>query len=397
MASISTDKTGNRTIQFVRGDGSRTSIRLGKVPLQHVRKVKLHVEALSAAKRAAVAMDDRTADWLRGIDDDLRKKLVAVGLVEPRLPSSIAGNTEVVPTLGEFLKGYIRKRSDVKESTSDVYYQTRQCLIAHFGADKRLSNITAGNADDFRTWLKSPKDRGGRGLAENTVRRRCGVAKMFFRAAARHKLITEDPFADMKGTNVVPNRSRDYFVTREEAAAVLDACPDTQWRLIFALCRYGGLRCPSEHAALRWGDIDWERERFTVHAPKTEHHEAGGERVTPMFPELRPYLEAAYDEAEEGTEFVISRRRLDGGGLRTGLSKIIRRAGLVPWPKIFINLRATRSTELAEDYPAHVSAAWLGHSTTIADKHYRQTTEVHFAKAVQNPVQQVTATACNVM
>ncbi len=30
----------------------------------------------------------------------------------------------------------------------------------------------------------------------------------------------------------------------------------TQWRLIFALSRYGGLRCPSEHLALRWGHID---------------------------------------------------------------------------------------------------------------------------------------------
>jgi integrase len=46
------------------------------------------------------------------------------------------------------------------------------------------------------------------------------------------------------------------FVTREEAHAVMDACPDAEWRLLFALSRFGGLRCPSEHIALRWADVD---------------------------------------------------------------------------------------------------------------------------------------------
>ena len=57
----------------------------------------------------------------------------------------------------------------------------------------------------------------------------------------------------MKETSVKENRSRDYFVTRDEAKAVLNACPDAEWKLIFALSRYGGLRCPSEHLELRWG------------------------------------------------------------------------------------------------------------------------------------------------
>ena len=46
--------------------------------------------------------------------------------------------------------------------------------------------------------------------------------------------------------------------SRDEAEKVLKACPDAQWKLLFALSRYGGLRCPSEHLALTWGDIDLE-------------------------------------------------------------------------------------------------------------------------------------------
>ena len=45
------------------------------------------------------------------------------------------------------------------------------------------------------------------------------------------------------------NRKRDYFLTREDAAKITDACPDHEGRLIFALSRYVGLRCPSEHLA----------------------------------------------------------------------------------------------------------------------------------------------------
>jgi integrase len=58
-------------------------------------------------------------------------------------------------------------------------------------------------------------------------------------------------------------------VTREEAQKVLDACPNAEWRLIFALTHFGGLRIPSELMQLRWGDIDWERGRMTVRSPKT--------------------------------------------------------------------------------------------------------------------------------
>jgi integrase len=394
MASISTDPNGSRRIQFVRGDGKRTSLILGKVPLQHVRKVKHHVEALVAAKRAAVAYDSDTATWVRKLDDDLHKKLVAVGLIEPRVRQRAAPQ---LPKLGDFLDSYIEKRSDVADSTAKGYNNTERNLRAYFGADKPLADITPGDTDDWRRWLKKPKGQGGRGLSENTARRRCGIARQFFRSAVRHRLLAENPFADMKRVSVQENRERDYFISREEAQAVLDACPDAQWRLIFALARYGGLRCPSEHVGLRWGDIHWDRNRFTVHSPKTAHHEGKAERVVPIFPELRPYLEQAFDEAPEGTEWVITHARSADANLGTELKRIIRRAGLVPWPKVFQNLRASRETELMKETNGqlHKVTRWLGNSPDVALKHYLQVTDDDYTEAarpkVQNQVQQVTA------
>jgi len=97
-------------------------------------------------------------------------------------------------------------------------------------------------------------------------------------------------------------------VTRAEAEKVLETCPDAQWRLLFALSRYGGLRCPSEHLALRWADIDWENGRILVRSCKTEHHPGGDSRLIPLFPELEPYLLAVYGEPGD-SEYVITRYR----------------------------------------------------------------------------------------
>ena len=109
---------------------------------------------------------------------------------------------------------------------------------------------------------------------------------------------------------------------------MLDACPDAQWKLLFALSRYGGLRCPSEHLALKWADVDWEQNRIRVPSPKTEHHEGKESRIVPLFPELRPYLLQVFEQAEPGTEYVITRYRDSASNLRTQIGRIIRKAGL---------------------------------------------------------------------
>ena len=105
--------------------------------------------------------------------------------------------------------------------------------------------------------------------------------------------------------------------------------------------------------------------------------------MLPLFPELRPHLEAAFDEAPEGTEFVITRYRDATQNLRTQFTKIVRRAGLTPWDKPFHNLRATRQTELSDEFPEHVVCQWLGNSQAVATKHYLHTTDEHFERAIK--------------
>ena len=134
----------------------------------------------------------------------------------------------------------------------------------------------------------------------------------------------------------------------------------------------------------------FEGGRSTVRSKKTEHHEGKASREVPIFPELRPFLEEAWEQAEVGQEYVITRYR-GNVNLRTQLQKIIKRAGVAPWPKLWQNLRATRATELVKECPVHVATAFLGHSEATALKHYWQVTDEDFKKATQNTTQQAHA------
>jgi integrase len=386
MASISRQANGRKVIQFTGADGKRKSIRLGKASLAATQSVKLKVENLVVASITGHAVDDETARWVARLNESFYEKLAAVGLV-PRRESA---------TLGPYIDAYIDGRTDTKPATRTTFKRAKKKLLGYFRADRRLRDVTPGDADDFARWLREPN--GGK-LSEATARKTVSIAKQIFRAALRKKLIMENPFADLSGT-VPANRQRDYFVSRAEADKVLAACPDAEWRLLFALARYGGLRCPSETLALRWSDIDWGQDRMTVRSSKTEHHEGGASRTVPIFPELRPYLLAAFEQADDGAEFAITRYRNTAVNLRTQLTRIIRRAGLKPWPKLWQNLRATRETELAEAFPAHVVSAWIGNSEAVAAKHYLQVTDEHFERAAKgvgalhNAVQNTRAPVC---
>ncbi len=378
MASLANDPGGRRRIQFVDADGLRKTIRLGKMSKRQAEAVKLRVEDLAAAQLSGGSPSDETSRWLANIDNGLREKLTSVGLAEFRTRK----------LLGEYVREYIQGRTDVKPNTLAKWRTSESLLISYFGASTKVDSITPGDVDCWRRELAETR-------SENTVRKHIAVAKVFFNAAVRQRIILESPFHDQKAT-ILPNNTRSHFITTTDAKKVLEACPDAEWRLIFVLSRWGGLRCPSETLALRWGDVDWDLKRIRIKATKTEHHVGRGFRYVPIFPQLQKHLEDAIEQAEEGAEYVISRYRGSHMNLRTTMSRIIERSGLAVWPKLFQNLRSTRQTELEAEFPLHVVCAWLGNSERVARRHYLQVTDEHFAKAVavdaaQNAAQSVHA------
>jgi integrase len=374
MATI-LNRNGRRSIQFVNAAGDRKTLALGKVTQKQAEFIKTKVEALAAACITGFPPDDEVSAWLAKRDTVMLEKLATVELI-PNVK-------RVSATIGSFLDDYTSGRIDVKPATREVWSQPVRNLKEFFGVDRPLRSITAGDAENFRLFLVGEK------LAATTVQKRLQFARQFFRSACRHKLVAENPFADVR-SNAGKDSERQRFITQEAAHKLLDACPSLDWRLIIALSRFGGLRCPSEVLSLKLTDIDWENERITVHSPKTEHHPGKDTRVIPLFPELRPILDEAFHSAPVGAVYVVSERYRKaamgphgwrGCNLRTTMEKIIRRAGMTPWPRLFHNLRSSRETELCERFPVHVVAAWLGNTPEIARKHYLQTTDEHFRQA----------------
>ena len=90
-----------------------------------------------------------------------------------------------------------------------------------------------------------------------------------------------------------------------------------------------------------------------------------------------PYLRETFEQAEEGAEHCITRYRDSTTNLRTQLQRIIRKAGLEPWPKLWQNRRSTRETELAENYPMHVVCAWIGNRPSVVARSRLQTSDEH--------------------
>ena len=367
MASIANDPNGRRRIQFVAPDGSRKTIRLGKCDRKSAEAIARHVEQLLAAKIGGQPIPRTTAHWLTEIGTELRDKLAAVGLADA---------VAKVPTLKAFLDEYLTGRAaELKPSTMTVLNQAARWLLRSLDGDKALDKFTPSDADKFRSSVLQ-------GRAKATANKWTRYAREFFTAAYKRGLMPTNPFAHIKGLAVVGNPARRMFIPVAEIEKLMEAIPCPQFRLIVALARFGGLRCPSETLSLSWSDVNWEKDRLIVRASKTEHHSDGGVRVVPIFKELRPYLETVWENAEFGVSHVITRYRASNTNLRTQLVRWILQAGLEPWPKPFQNMRASRATELADQFPSHVSAKWLGHTEGIADEFYRSVTDEHYLRAI---------------
>ena len=407
MASITKSKTGRLSVQFVLPNKKRGTISLDCADHGFALTAAKCIDDLISAMRLGEAPKPTTRDWIDKqwrTNRPLAEKMVAAGLIESR------GSGQ----LGVFLAGYLEEHGKTAEpGTIKALKQAADKLIAYFGADRKLWTISRDDAKRWETWLRSPEARAKRkkgkpergergrrrrakqeaaagqpveGLSEQTRNRRVGMAKQFFKSAIDANLIQENPFAKLK-SRVHGNRDNQKFISRDLADRVIEAMPNAQWRLLFVLLRYVGLRCPTEPMAIRWSDVNFAANTITIRSKKTKRHKSGV-RISPIWPEVLPYLEDARELAQPGEQFVITMGRTEANApqkglnanLRTSFRRFLGNAGIEPWPRIFQNLRATRATELAETpgIGPKKAAEFLGHSETIAEEHYHMAQQIDF-------------------
>ncbi len=373
MASLSKDSDGRYRIQFTGIGDKRHTVRLGKCDKRTATSIRVRVETLLNARIQNVPIDRDTAAWLAGIGNELLDRLSAVGLCEPRACQA---------AVGAFLSDWLaRKTMGHKPTSIRAWKQTVDALSREHGS-KALTSFAHSDAEAWRGAMVVA------GLRDATIHKRLGHARQFFEDAVRLDLIDANPFRHVRHRSGNAGERRAYVLV-EDIERAIEYAPNVHWKLLIALARFAGLRTPSEPLSLTWGDVDWLRGRLTVPSPKTEHL-GKPHRIVPMFPMLRPYLELAYDQAPEGEVFIFPakwRGRSEGkdgwGGanLRTNFAKIVRRAGLEPWPRIWHSLRASCESDLASAFPLPTVTKWLGNTPSVALRHYVDPTEDAFTKA----------------
>ena len=380
MASITTESNGRRTIQFCGVDGKRHSFRLGKATDNQAKSAQAAIEQLVSGG----ALDPDSRRWLADLSDTLHERLARLKLVAPR--ESL--------TLGVWIPQYLAERTDFKPAGRRGMEGTGKKLLAFFGADKRLRDITPEDASDWRASLSKS------GLAIASVKSHCTNAKRFLNRDREPRFAFGNPFKKLKGGTTAAENER--YVTPDEAARVIEYLPTTQLRALFGLARWGGLRSPSETHAVCWAHVDWQRGRLTTPSPKTEHYgPAHASRVVPSDPRLMPLLQAAFDEAEEGEERIITLP--SNSYIEAKVRAAIKAAEVRPWARIWQTLRVSCEIEWATQFPAFVAAKWLGHSPNVQARHYTNIVPNELfdkaamkgafrieKKAVQIPVQQGT-------
>ena len=397
MAGISKDAAGWR-VRFQDGDGNTRTIRLSGVNKSTAITFKTHVEHLNAARCANSTPPPSTSSWVGDLSTKLRHKLAAAGLVdlpEEPDPVPVEDTDNAGVCLGDFLAehrehGMTKRGRSAAKLTVEKWRAPMDRLIRFFGYDRDITTITRDDAYQYRVWLgkqricRTKANPGGRALSSNTIHKQVDNAKVFFNAAESRGLIDSNPFRLIVSATE-PNRERDFFLPRDLTERIIAECPDAEWRLLVALWRYAGLR-KMEVFGLKWGDVLWQSGRLRVHATKIKHYRNKGIRYVPTR-DVQTYLEDVFQASLEPGQTtlpadapIITRFSATNSNLDKPFKSILHRAGIVPWQKLFQNMRASCETEMLRTNEPHVVAAWIGHSIRVQQDHYAQVTDEHFER-----------------
>ena len=121
----------------------------------------------------------------------------------------------------------------------------------------------------------------------------------------------------------------------------------------------------------------------SVPGAKGKHTRGYRMRDLPIFAEIAHALKDLMARRPKKTGRIVLGYESDGYiGIQMG--RIIANSGLKDWQRPFLNLRSTRSTELAElGVTIQDFCRWLGHSPQVALRHYVQVRARSFDRGVE--------------
>jgi site-specific recombinase XerD len=316
--------------------------------------------------------------------EGLRDKLEEQGLLSARR----------FAVLGEFCDSYLKKM-DLEWSVHrrrNMRY-CRDHLVEFFGHEKYMHTISVGEAEDYRREQLAQR-------SAQTVAKEIKDCRQFFGNAEKYGIVSRNVFKDISAGSM-KNDEKFFYVPEEFIEKCKEHASSAEWRLLIAMWRNGGMRY-SEPLLAKWEDVDWETDRFTVRSPKTAKQGKPTRQIPLCW--IRKELDEMWEVTPDKSQYVLPTLR-KVTNLRTTFQKIIKRAGLVPWPRLIQNLRVSKQNDLESCLRMTAVTAFIGNSEAIAKSHYLHATDGDFEIATKrhnqsqqlsaDGVQHGAATGCN--
>ena len=193
-----------------------------------------------------------------------------------------------VGTLGSvynliFAKRYGTK-SELQQQQVGYFYDD---LKEFFGEDKRLSEITEANIDEFKLWVarkiaERPSNRTGT-VSNNSVNKRLGVLRSIFQGALKERLLNNDqlinPDVRVKNMGIedLPrgeSQRKPAFklFEQEQFLKVAELIGGQEWHDLWAWCFDTGMRHFGELDKFTIDNIDFGRKTITFMRPKLKKY-----------------------------------------------------------------------------------------------------------------------------
>lgn len=158
------------------------------------------------------------------------------------------------PTIENFYTEYIEY---IKNTLSASYLRSvklsLKILMEDFGKDKKLSEISVKDAEDFkiRRIASAPK---GYAVYLRTLR-------AAFNIATDWDLVTSNPFAKIKFRKT--QKIKPTYLTEEQFNKIIPLTVNPDLKKLFIFCFYTGIRL-SEAVNLRWRNINFKQKLLTI-------------------------------------------------------------------------------------------------------------------------------------
>lgn len=281
------------------------------------------------------------------------QQLVAEHAIVPALKDT-NGNS----TMSDWLERYLDLRKvEVDPKTLSIHKRTARLLLDFFGGDRKIGSVTKSQASDWRRFLLEQ-------MGESTACKHVRVAKVIFNLAVDEGVLPQSAFTRLKGTAPVAAVWDRSLVERAVFDAVLAEAGEAEPLLMIGY--HAGLRT-QEILHLKWDHIEWMRNLLVVVPRGGKVTSKQRLREVRIEPDLMRWLLARHEVAKTDTVAGI----LEAGrkNLAARLVKqACERAGVTPFT--CQRMRQTRDTLWHAEFPSHVACAWLGHSESVARRHY---------------------------